>query len=217
MKSLLKSVNGNIYGLGVYCFKDEEKILYVGSGMMNDRLQSHLYNLKRGLYENTNKDILQNKYNIGELSFEVLHFSENNSEYINGTDAKRKAIQKSLEVLEQFYVNMYKDTICNKVINIKKHSSNTNALTTIKRRNANLGQLNPHNKYSEDLIAEILWLKMNGYKPREIEVFYEGIKANYIGAIGVSKWVHMQPKKPKYIKNKEVNNSTLLAYMFIAD
>lgn len=130
MKNLLKEVEGNIYGMGIYCFKDiDNKILYVGSGMMNDRLQTHLYNLKRGLYENNNKKILQHTYNCGNLIFEVLHFSENNTTYLNGTNGERKAIQKSLET---FYIDLYKDTICNLYKRITKTSSSPNRLTHIK-------------------------------------------------------------------------------------
>lgn len=200
MKNLLKEVKGNIYGLGCYSFVDENgTILYVGSGMMNDRLQSHLYNLKRGLYEGTNKDILQRKYNLGELSFEVLHFSENNATYINGTPSERKAIQEALEVLEKFYIDMYKDTICNKARTVRKTSSSPDEETTLKRRQANIGRNNPNKKYDEKIIREILWMKMNGYKPKEIEKFYEDIKANYIAAIGVSKWIHIEPLKPSFI------------------
>lgn len=201
MKNLLRKVEGNIYGLGVYCFKDVEgKVLYVGSGMMNDRLQTHLYNLKRGLYEDTNKKILQHTYNCENLSFEVLHFSENNSEYLNGTDNERMAIQESLETLEQFYYNLYKDTCCNKIKKITKWGSSPSLETTYKRKMANRGNKNPNCKYSEKMIAEILWLKMNGYKPKQIEEMYMDIKASYISNIGVTKWIHLDPIKPDFIK-----------------
>ncbi|WP_053957149.1 hypothetical protein [Inediibacterium massiliense] len=211
MKNLLKEVKGNIYGMGVYCFKDVEgKVLYVGSGMMNDRLQTHLYNLKRGLYENTNKKVLQHTYNCSNLIFEVLHYSENNSEYLNGNDKQRQAVQEALEVLEQFYVNMYKNTICNKFRKISKWSTSPNRMSTYKRRKANTGSKNPNLKYDERIIAEILWLKMNDYKPKQIEEMYKniGIKANYIASIGVSKWIHLEPTKPNFIdKQKEVSSA----------
>lgn len=205
MKNLLKEVNGNIYGLGVYCFKDEEgKIIYCGSGMINDRLQSHLYNLKRGFYEDTNKDILQKKYNLGLLSFEVLHFSENNSEYLHMTDKEKQAVQKALEVMEQFYVNLYRDTICNKQMVVKKFSTSPSRLSTYKRRMANIGNKNPNCLYDEKIIAEVLWLKLNDYKPKEISQLIEenygiDINSKYISAIGLSKWIHIEGKKPNWV------------------
>jgi hypothetical protein len=159
MKNLLKEVKGNIYGLGVYCFIADGKVLYVGSGMMNDRLQSHIYMLKRGKYEGTNKDILQRKYNVGELIFEVLHFSENNSTYLNGTDAERKAIQQSLETLEQFYYDLYKESCCNKISNIKKFSTSPSNKTSWKRREANRGSNNPNAKIDKTIIEWIAWFK----------------------------------------------------------
>lgn len=54
--------------MGVYCFKNDKEILYVGSGMLNDRLQSHLYNLKRGLYE----EILIKQYYKKNITMENL-------------------------------------------------------------------------------------------------------------------------------------------------
>ncbi len=207
MRNLLRKVKGNINGMGIYCFKDiNGKILYVGSGMMNDRLQTHLYNLKRGLYENSNKKVLQHTYNCGNLIFEVVHFSENNTTYLNGTNEERKAIQESLETLEQFYVNLYKDTICNLHKRITKTSSSPNRLTTYKRRKANLGSKNPNAKYNEKMIAEILWLKQNDYRPKEISKIIEDnykidIKKTYISSIGVQKWIHLEPSKPDFIKD----------------
>ncbi|MBC2579971.1 hypothetical protein [Clostridium sp. DJ247] len=221
MKNLLKEVKGNIYGLGCYCFKYGDTVAYVGSGMMNDRLQSHLYALKRGLYEGTNKDILQRKYNLGELSFEVLHFSENNSTYLNGTDEERKAIQESLEVLEQFYHDMYKDTVCNKMSKIKKWSTSPNIESTNKRKKANTGIKNPMAKYREEHICNVLYLKQYGFKNKEINKIMKiecgvDINTNYIYSVGNTKWVHIKGKyenwMDKYInKNieseKSANNS----------
>lgn len=208
MKNLLKEVKGNIYGMGVYCFKVDDKILYVGSGMLNDRLQAHLYNLKRGFYEDTNKAILQKEYNNGNLVFEVLKFSENNSIYLNGSKEEREAIQKSLEVLEQFYVNLYKDTICNKMMSIKKSSSSKDNKTSWKRRIANKGSNNPNNKYDTELIANILWLKEHGIKPKKImEILLErdiNIGNSYISQLGVQKWVYMQSKKPEWFESEVI-------------
>lgn len=202
MKNLLKEVKGNIYGLGVYCLRDDKEVLYVGSGMMNDRLQSHLYMLKRGKYEGTNKDILQRKYNIGELSFEVLHFSENNSMYLNGTDEERKAIQQSLEVLEQFYYNIYKETVCNKISKIRKFSTSPDSSTSWKRRIANKGSKNPNSKYDSELIANILYLKEQGLKPKQIiELLLENdidVNKSYISRIGVDRWIYVQSKRPSW-------------------
>lgn len=168
MKNLLKEVTGNIYGMGVYCFEADGKVLYIGSGMLNDRLQAHLYNLKRGLYEGTNKTILQKKYNLGELSFKVLHFSENNSTYINGTESQKKAIQESLQVLEQFYYDVYKDTVCNVMSIIKKWSTSPTLKTTKLRQLKNRGENNPRAKFTVGQIKEIKQLLDAGLSYQEI-------------------------------------------------
>lgn len=203
MRNKMKSVTGNIYGLGIYCIKANGKVLYVGSGMMNDRLSSHLYYLKRDRYKDTNKEILQVYYDMGELEFEVLHFSEHNAEYETMSIMKKENLQEALGTLEEFYMNLYKDTICNKQKTVKKHSSNKNATSTYLRRRANLGGNNPNSKYGEILIAEILWLKENGYKPKQIELLLEkqgvDISNAYISALGVQKWIHLDSKKPSWI------------------
>ena len=207
MENKLTRVEGNIYGMGVYAFirETDNSVLYVGSGMMNDRLSTHLYNLKRGLYFKTNKNILQEEYDSRNLRFEVLKFSENNSTYLNGTKEEKEAIQKSLETLENMYINLYKDTVCNKMINFRKpRSSNKNRYSTYNRHEANRGSNNPNSKLPTKLIANIIWLKQNGYRAKHIVNMVkenEGIDINnkYIYQIGVKKWIFTEPKKPSWI------------------
>lgn len=203
MRNLLNDVKGNIYGLGVYCFKDiDGNVIYVGSGMLNDRLQSHLYSLKRGLYEGTNKDVIQRSYNLGNLTFEVLHYSTNNNTYINGTKQEKAAIQHSLETLEQFYYDLYKDTCCNKRTKITKWSTSPTLQTTLKRKRANMGSGNPNVKYDEDLIANIMYLKEQGLKPRQIVELLEehdiNVRQGYISQIGITKWIHIKSVRPDW-------------------
>ncbi len=66
---------------------------------------------------------------------------------------------------------------------------------------AQSGRNNGNCKYDEKIIAEILWLKLNGYKAKDIEEMYEevGIKSNYIYLVGVKKWIHLEPVKPNFI------------------
>jgi hypothetical protein len=193
-------VIGNIYGMGVYCFKDKDgEIVYVGSGMMNDRLSNYKTQFANNKYKGTNKEVLQDLYNKGDLTFEVLHYSENNSEYINGSKEFKKAIQQSLEVLEQFYYNLYKDTCCNKITNIHKWSTSPSEDTTAKRSEINKGSNNPNSKYNEELVCNVLYLKNKGVKPRVIkDIIYQefgiDISSHYIYCIGNTKWVHISPK-----------------------
>ncbi|MBU3153487.1 hypothetical protein [Clostridium estertheticum] len=203
MKNKMEVV-GNIYVPGVYGMrvKDTEEFLYVGSGSeINDCLSRHCFYLKRGLYEDTNKSILQEKYDLGILVFEVIKESEYTELFKDMSVKQKEALQIALGVLEKFYIDMYKETICNQQMFVKKHSSNKNAGTTMKRRKANLGKNNPNSKYSESMISEILWLKMNGYTSKQIEELYSeyAIKDTYIYHIGVSKWIHLEPVKPSFI------------------
>lgn len=191
-------VKGDIYIAGVYAMvqKDEEKVLYVGSALeCNDALSRHLHYLKRGLYTGTNKEVLQKEYDLNNLEFVILKQSEFTDKVSEMGIKDRKNVQKSLEVLEQFYYNLNKDTACNSHKIIRKHSSNKNGVSTFRRRQANLGTKNPNAKYEEELIRNIIWLKENTeLKNKEIsELILDKleveIKPAYIAAIGNTKWI----------------------------
>ncbi|MFR5264469.1 hypothetical protein [Clostridium sp.] len=203
-------VEGNVRVAGVYAMyiteNGQEKILYIGSAIeINDALSRHLYHLKRGLYANTNKAILQRFYDLEELRFKVLRESKLVDKISEMSLKDKEAVQRSLEVLEQFYINLYRDTICNKMMIVRKHSSNKNSTSTYKRRRSNLGSKNPNSKFDEEIVSGILWLKENGYKAKDIKRFYESYDINdsYICRIGVNRWIHLEPKKPNFIKDGE--------------
>lgn len=210
MKNKIKVI-GNIYCAGVYGMrcKDSKNYLYIGSAIeINDALSRHLYNLKRGLYT-TNKAVLQKYYDMGELVFEIIKESCHDK-ISEMTFEQKESLQEALSVLEEFYIELYKETVCNTQRRVTKHSSNKDEFSTIKRSRSNTGSRNPNCRHDERIIAEILWLKINGYKPREIEKYYKGIiKKNYISAIGVQKWIHLEPIKPDFIKNKEAESTAI--------
>lgn len=197
MKNKIKVI-GNIYAPGVYYLETTEgKVLYVGSGQeMNDCLSRHLYYLKRGLYKDTNKEILQNEYDKGNLIFRVALCGDRLDDF-------------ELGIAEQKHIKLNIDTICNKQTTVKRHTSNKNELSTYKRVESNRGENNPNNKYSEELISEILWLKMNGYKPRQIAKYYKDINTSYISSIGVSKWIYLKPRKPDFINKKAATSANV--------
>lgn len=200
MRNKIKNVIGNIQGLGIYCFKANGKVLYVGSGMMNDRLTNHLYHLKRNKYVGTNKAILQKYYDMEELEFEVLHFSKHNKEYLDFNIAQKEDLFEVLSTLEKLYIDMYKDTICNKQLRVSCHSSNRNRSSTLRRRKANLGERNPNKKYSEELVENILWLKENtDLRNREIadlilDKLAIEISPMYVANLGETRWIQIQAK-----------------------
>lgn len=204
-------IEGNIYTPGVYGMKiaGTEEYLYIGSSIeINDAFSRHGYFLKRGLYTDTNKAILQEKYDIGVLEFVVIKESEHKHLVKDMSVGKKEDLQKALSTLEQFYINLYKTTVCNVQKSVTKHSSNRDGLSTYKRRKANIGTRNPNVKYDERIIAEILWLKLNGYKPKEIEKLYEeiGIKSRYIVNIGLTRWIHTDAIMPNFLHGKEVES-----------
>lgn len=193
-------VKGNIYGAGVYCLKTyNDEVLYVGSSIeINDALSRHLFNLKRNNYYDTNKRVLQLAYDRQDLVFEVLDYVYSNDEIKSMTREEKAEVQRYLGLLEESYIGEYEDTICNKQMSVTKSSSSNNRVTTYKRRMANIGSKNPNNKYDEEIIANVLWLKVNGYKPKEIAKIMAkigvDISTNYISMIGISKWIFVSPK-----------------------
>lgn len=201
-------VEGNIYQAGVYGIKTrDEKILYVGSSIeINDALSRHLYNLKRGNYMDNNKRPLQEAYDRGDLIFYIIHESALNGEINSMTIREKKAVQESLSVLEQFYINLYKDTVCNKHKRVTKCSSNHDKETTLKRKQANLGNNNPNSKYDKGIMEQVLWMKENDFKCKEIsniirEQYNIEIKSGYIWHIGIDKWVGLDSKYPTWISD----------------
>ncbi len=200
-------VKGEVTVAGVYEMATKDGvILYNGSALeVNDALSRHLYSLKRGYYMETNKRPLQEAYDREDLVFYVIHVSAHNDEVRNMTEQQKEDLQKALGVLEQFNIRLNKDTVCNSHMSVTKHSSNKNKMSTYKRRMANRGTLNPNTKYSELIIAEILWLKLNGYKPSEIVEYYKDINQKYISSIGITKWIHLEPIKPDFIEDKKIS------------
>ncbi|UZP04862.1 hypothetical protein JW813_07595 [Clostridium botulinum] len=210
MKENKMIVEENIYVAGVYEMATREGTpLYNGSALeCNDALSRHLYNLKRGYYMDTNKRILQLAYDREDLVFKVIHKSAFADEVRNMTMQQKEGLQKALSVIEQFNIELNKATVCNKQRKVTKHSSSPNKLTTYKRRQANTGVNNPNNKYDSELIANILYLKEKGLKPKKIvELLLEhdiDIKSSYISQIGVKKWIYLESKKPTWYNESEV-------------
>lgn len=206
-------IKGEINVAGVYEMATKDGIiLYNGSALeVNDALSRHLYNLKRGYYMDTNKRPLQEAYDREDLVFYVIHKSAYNDEVRNMTTKQKEDLQKALGVIEQLNIALNKKTVCNCQKSVLKHSSNKDEYSTIRRHNSNVGNKNPHVKYDEKLIAEILWLKENGYKPKQIEKIYSdyGIKSSYIAAIGIWKWAELEPIKPDFIKEKEIESTPI--------
>ncbi len=184
-------VVGNIYVSGVYYLEtvDDGKVLYVGSSKeCNDALSRHLYFLKRGLYKN--KPELQKEYDNCNLQFRVFKLSDNDEE---------------MGRIEQECIHKHGLTNENIQTKVTRHSSNKNKLSTWKRRAANMGSSNPNCKYDESIIAEILWLKLNDYKPVQIAEIYKDIPKEYISQIGIYKWINLEPMVPAFIKEQEAN------------
>lgn len=151
---------GKINVCGVYgIFTKDDECKYIGSSKeVNDAYSRHKSNLNNGEYVDTNKQVLQDLYNKEDLYFKVLEICK---EY--------ERVAK-----ETIYIKQYKKTSCNSDGNGKARTSSSTEEETLKRRNANAGEKNPHNtKLSEDDVIQIkLYIKNRTYRDRELAKMY---------------------------------------------
>ncbi len=201
----------NLYNIGVYALKVNGVVKYIGSGMMNDRRDNHQRNLRAGLYNGTNKQVLQDAFDNDRISMEVLHCSASNSEYLNATKSEQIEILTSIGIFEQIYYNIHKNTVCNCMKKITKHSTSPTPESTLKRSLANLAEKNPNTKYDSKVIANILFLKEIGVKPKEImkHLQKQGIvmSNNYLYLIGKTKWLSLKSECPEWYHSDDKGKS----------
>lgn len=202
---------GDIYNAGVYALRDlsTNKIIYIGSSLeMNDRKSYHLNQCKNNRYNKKSKQAVQDAFNNNLLAFEVLKVSVSSKEVRNANDIQKDALRQALNKLEMFYIDLY-NPVCNVHRRVTQVSSNKDNNSTIKRIKANTFSKNPNAKHSEELIANILYLKEQGLKPRQIiTLLLEqdiDINKGYISQIGVSKWTGLESKCPKWYIDKIAN------------
>lgn len=202
-------VKGNIYIAGVYAFRDKlnGKYLYIGSSVeVNDAFSRHKHYLKNGEYTNSNKKVLQDEYNKGNLMFEVIHTSTHKRVWRMSKNEKFY-LQLALGVLEKFYIRLLEEQVCNTQRSVTKHSSNRDANSTNKRRLVNLGEKNPNCKYDRKMIEEIIWLKNNTKCTLEqiqelIKQQYKiTISTKYLYQIGIWKWRWVEGNYPEWLKD----------------
>jgi hypothetical protein len=209
MKEIIisKADREKLFYIGVYALKVDGVTRYIGSGMLNDRKDNHQRNLRQGLYNNTNKQVLQDAFENGNLSMEVLHCSVSNSRYLNATKEEQIEALTSIGIFEQLYYNIHKNTACNSMRKITKFSTSPTQETTLKRSMANRAEKNPNIKYDPKVIANILFLKEIGLKPKEIIELMQKqgivIAKNYIYLIGKTKWLNHYSECPEWYTGTE--------------
>lgn len=179
-------VANEINKMGAYVLEtiDTEEILYIGSSQeVNDAKDRHLYKLKNGFYTGK-KQRLTDEYNKDNLQIRVVFTCFDNDE---------------LAIIEEQLIGCQYNYLCNVQRSVKRHSSNKDRTSTLKRHIANVGDNNPNCKYDKKIMAEIIWCKLNGYKPKQLAEIYKDIPKEYISQIGVYKWVGLEPIKPDWI------------------
>lgn len=176
---------------GIYKIEDiKTGNVYVGKADKDNgikkRWSCHKSNLKAGRHTYNE---LQQAYddNPDRIKWEILEENYGNEEEL---------IQR-----EQYWIDYCKRIDGWNVINRGKAIKKSKVKDTSKMKLAQTGENNGNCKYNKKIISNILWLKMNGYKAKEIEGFYKDIKIknNYIYSIGVYKWIHLEPTKPSFI------------------
>lgn len=195
---------------GVYALyvveNGHKKPLYVGSSIeIQDRLSNHLCYLRQGNYRY--KEI-QEAFNNGTLKFVVLDTItfKDGANVVNLDADKKEYVFYALSRMEEFYMELFKDTILNKQKKVKQHSTANKEL----RSKLNSGENNPACKYSKKLVQEIIWLRdVAKLKVGEIVRFVKNIHnvdiANAtIYSFGKHKWKDLKGIKPEWFNMEEI-------------
>ena len=196
MRKEIKAV-GNINVAGVYKISDiHGNVLYIGSSCeVGDAKSRHKHGLSRGLYANGNKKAMQDEFDNNGLLFEIIKVSASNGDVVKMSKSERADLQIALGLLEQFYINTYKDngTLCNKITKIKKWSTSPTQKTTEARRKSNQGSKNPNcTKFTEEDIKQIKRLLLDGVSHKEIADRFD-TSVDYISQIKCGyKWASVE-------------------------
>lgn len=161
--------NGVAKGCGVYCIKTmQSKVLYIGGTKdLGDAYSRHKSNLINGKYAETNKHKLQLAFNTEDLIFTVLE----------------NCIFEKQDEIETRYIEMYKDTLLNSDKKGKHRKSKSTPEETLRRRQANLGENNPHCiKLNADKVVVIKEMLEDGIKQTEIAEKFN-VSQTLIGSI----------------------------------
>ncbi|NMM64383.1 nuclease [Clostridium sp. P21] len=180
---------GKINVMGVYGIKTMQGVVkYIGSALeVNDAYSRHRTNLINGDYYETNKHELQALFNQEDLIFYVIK------------ECKRDDLDKE----ETKYIKLYYKTIVNRDKKGKRRKNKSTPEETLKRRQSNLGENNPHNTcLTEKDASEILWLKKNTkIKQKDIAQEYE-CSPNLVSRIGNDRWKSIESIKPTWLLEK---------------
>lgn len=143
-------IEGNIYVSGVYGIYVKSKngrreYLYVGSSKeCNDAKSRHQSMMRYGRYADTNKELLQRYWDSDiDMYFSVIEEVTNYSDRVEA---------------EQYYIDMYKDSICNGDDVAKVRNSYITPEETRRRSEANSGENNPMSKLRKKQVDEIRYL-----------------------------------------------------------
>ncbi|CAK7084296.1 GIY-YIG nuclease family protein [Tissierella sp.] len=163
---------------GVYAILINDVIRYIGSSAsdLESRQSNHLRKLKKG----THRRDLQKLYDEsgGDFKFYVLDYCDSESVYI----------------LEKLHIEIHKDTIVDqeKIIKLDKHIRTKEEKREISKKFSKImrGENNPNSKISEQQAIEIIIMKQQGIKHKDIADIY-GISQSQIAKIGYEKWSYL--------------------------
>lgn len=172
---------------GVYTWLVNDKVKYIGSatGNLETRYSNHKSNLKYNKHPNKELQELYNEHGKDAFKFYVLDYSN---------------IDSCLE-LEKLHMLIHQDTLVkqNEIINTtrKVRTEEEQQQTSKKLSKAMRGENNPNAKLNEQEAGEVLFLRQNGVKIREVAEIYK-ISQTHVSNIGKTKWVDVVAVKPAW-------------------
>lgn len=184
---------GLIGKYGVYIIKIEGIVRYVGSGELESRYSNHKSRLKNNKHGKKLQKLYDEAGGLEVFEFEVLKYCNKSDTYI----------------LEQEYMQLYKDTIVNKkgINSTKKQIRRGKSASKHKEKFRELfqGENNPNAKLSiEDVIVIKTYMRDKVYTDREIAKMFN-ISISHVNSIRNGlKWASVNIEN---IKEKEVSTA----------
>lgn len=170
---------------GVYAILINDVIRYIGSASnLESRKSNHLSNLRHNKHSNKELQELFNEFGEEKFKFYAL-------DYCN---------KSSLYEMERQYMRIHADTIVNQqaINDTKKKVRRGKESSNFKHKFSELmsGENNPNASITEQIAAEIIWLKQNTDMTHRAIAEKYGISKNIVSRTGRDRWMHVQPVEP---------------------
>lgn len=164
---------------GVYAIIFDGVIRYIGSSVnIESRKSNHLANLRKGIHKNKKLQKIYDELGEEHLAFYVLDYCDTESLYI----------------LENYHIQIHKDTIVNRgrVIKTDKYVRDEKESRQFREKMSKImrGEGNPNAQLTEKEAIKIIEMKNKGVEYKDIADKFN-IRESYVADIGRIRWRYL--------------------------